>query len=133
MGGQKAGGQSDTYSTVVVDDDPLFRDWLRSSLEEGGDFRVLGEACNGAECIDLVHRVTPDVVILDLHMPDRDGLELAAYIKWHFPATRTIVTSSDDAPVYSRLARQQGVLAFIPKATLSVSALRQSLQAEPVP
>ncbi len=121
------------YGIVLVDDDPLFREWLRSSLEKSRDFTVLGEACNGVECVDLVHRLTPDVVILDLHMPDRDGLELAAYIRWHLPATQTIVTSSDDAPVYSRLARQQGVRAFIPKANLSISALRQSLQAEPVP
>ena len=67
-----------TYRAVLVDDDPLFRDWLRSLLAGSKDFEVLGEACNGAECIVLLNTVNPDVVVLDVYMPDR--------IDWNWPS-----------------------------------------------
>lgn len=128
MGSQRVKGASPTYRTILVDDDPLFRAWLRPSLEESAHFQILGEACNGAECIRLVNEVKPDVVILDVHMPDWDGLELADYIKTNFSDIKTIVTSSHSDQVYSRLAEQDGAVAFIPKADLSISALLQALQ-----
>lgn len=121
-------GSSLTYRTILVDDDPQFRAWLRPLLEESEHFQVLGEACNGAKCIRLIRRVKPDVVVLDVYMADRDGLELADYIRTHFSGIRTIVTSSHEDQVYSRLAQQEGAVAFIPKASLSVSSLLQALQ-----
>jgi two-component system, response regulator YesN len=128
MGSQLVRGSSLTYRTVLVDDDATFRAWLRPLLEESAHFQVLGEACDGAECIRLISQVKPDVVVLDVYMPDWDGLELAAYIGTQFSGIRTIVTSSHDDRVYSRLAEQDGAVAFIPKASLSVSSLLQALQ-----
>lgn len=125
---QRVKGRSLTYRTILVDDDALFRAWLRPLLEESPHFQVLGEACDGAECIRLVNQVKPDVVVLDVYMPDWDGLALADYIKTHFTGIQIIVTSSHDDQVYSRLAEQDGAVAFIPKANLSVSALLQALQ-----
>jgi len=97
-------------------------------LEQSPHFDVLAEACNGAECIHLVDRVKPDVVVLDVYMPDWDGLELAEYLKKHFADIKTIVTSSHNDQVYSRLAEREGAVAFIPKADLSVAALLDVLQ-----
>jgi len=116
------------YRTLLVDDDPLFRAWLRPLLEESPHFQVLGEACNGAECIRLIDETRPDVVVLDVYMPDGDGLELADQIRMHSPEVQTIVTSSHSNPVYSRLAEQDGAVAFIPKAGLSIAALLQALE-----
>lgn len=116
------------YRTLLVDDDPAFRDWLRGLLERSEEFEVCGEAGNGAECIAFLDRETPDVVVIDVYMPDRDGLELAQHIRERFPGTMTIVTSSHSERVYSRLARQEGAAAFIPKADLSVAALIEALQ-----
>jgi len=122
-----------TYPAVLVDDDPLFRDWLRSLLAGSKDFEVLGEACNGAGCIVLLNTVNPHVVVLDVYMPDWDGLELAQHIKTHFAGIKTIITSSHSDRVYSRIAAENGAGAFIPKADLSTSALLRALEAAPVP
>ncbi len=116
------------YRTVLVDDDPAFRDWLRPLLERSEHFEVCGEAGNGAECIAFLNHETPDVVVLDVYMPGCDGLELAQHIREHYPGIMTIVTSSHSERVYSRLARQEGAAAFIPKADLSVAALLEALQ-----
>lgn len=97
-------------------------------LEASPHFHVLGEACNGTECIRLVDSVKPDVVLLDVYMPDWDGLELADYIRANFADIKTIVTSSHNDQVYSRLAEQDGAVAFIPKSALSVTALLDALQ-----
>jgi len=133
MQGQQTGRQGRTYRTLLVDDDPLFRDWLRALLEESRHFEVLAEAGNGAECLGLLDTLTPDVVLLDVDMPDRDGLELTGYISVNCPGVRTIVVSSNEDRIYSMLAAAEGAVAFIPKSSLSVSALLQSLQASPVP
>lgn len=133
MKGQRPGGRRGRYRTVLVDDDSLFRGWLRSLLEESKDFEVTGEARNGAECLGLLDTIAPDVVLLDVDMPDRDGLELAGCISTRCPGVRTIVVSSHDDRVYSRLAALEGAVAFIPKSDLSVSSLLHHLQAAPVP
>jgi len=133
MQGQQTGRQGRAYRTLVVDDDPLFRDWLRSLLEDSLHFEVMAEAGNGAECLGLLDTLTPDVVLLDVDMPDRDGLELTGYISANCPGVRTIVVSSHEDRIYSMLAAAEGAVAFIPKSGLSVSALLQSLQASPVP
>jgi len=132
MQGRKTGRPGPTYRTLLVDDDPLFRDWLRSLLEASESFDVMAEAGDGGECLCLLDTLTPDVVVLDVNMPDRDGLELAGYISANCPGVRTIVVSSHDDRVYSRLAALEGAVAFIPKSCLSVSSLLQSLQAAPV-
>ncbi|MBE0431297.1 MAG: response regulator transcription factor [Dehalococcoidia bacterium] len=128
VGSQQVQGPSRTYRTILADDDPLFREWLRPVLENSAHFQVLGEACNGAECIRLVDKVRPDLVVLDVYMPDWDGLELADYLKKNFADIKTIVTSSHNDEVYSRLAEQDGAVAFIPKARLSVTALLDALR-----
>jgi len=132
MQGQQAGASGRAYRTLLVDDDPMFRDWLRSLLEDSRHFEVMGEAGNGAECLGLLDTLTPDVVLLDVDMPDRDGLEVTGYITANCPGVRTIVVSSNEDRVYSMLAAAEGAVAFIPKSGVSVSALLQSLQAAPV-
>ena len=128
MGNRQVQASVRTYRTILVDDDALFRDWLRPLLEESAHFQLSGEAANGEECIALIDKEKPDLVILDVYMPDWDGLALAEHIKTHFPSVKTIVTSSHSDCLYSRLAERDGALAFIPKARLSITALLQALQ-----
>jgi two-component system response regulator YesN len=117
------------YRVIVADDEPEFRGWLRSLLQGSRDFQVVGEAGTGAEAIELVKSLTPDLVIADMYMPEPDGLEVARYIQDHFPASRAILVSAHEERVYERLAREEGALAFIPKAKLSLDTLSQTLQA----
>lgn len=121
------------YRTAIVDDDPLFRGWLRSLLEGSKSFQLLGEACTGAECLALLDKHDADAVLLDVNLPDWDGLELAGYIRIRFPDVRIIVMSSHSDRIYSMLAQQKGAQAFIPKENISIASLLRALEAAPVP
>ena len=118
------------YRVIVADDEPEFRRWLCSLLEGNEDFQVVGETSNGAEALSLIELLLPDLVIADVYMPSPDGLELARYVRHHFPGTKAILVSAHGERVYERLGREEGALAFIPKAELSLNALRQALQGE---
>lgn len=118
------------YRVIVADDEAEFRRWLGPMLEGSDDFQVVGDADTGTEAIRLVELLVPDLLIADIYMPKLDGLELAEYLRHHFPSVRTILVSVHDELVYERLAREKGALAFIPKARLSLDALRQVLQGE---
>jgi two-component system response regulator AlgR len=65
---------------LIVDDEPPARERLRSMLAEFGDFEAAGEAGNGEQAIDMVDRLTPDIVLLDVRMPGIDGLEVARHL-----------------------------------------------------
>jgi len=65
---------------LIVDDEPPARERLRSMLAETGDFEVAGEAGHGEQAIDLVDKLTPDIVLLDVRMPGIDGLEVARHL-----------------------------------------------------
>jgi len=65
---------------LIVDDEPPARERLRSMLAEAGEFVLAGEAGNGEQAIDMVDRLTPDIVLLDVRMPGIDGLEVARHL-----------------------------------------------------
>jgi two-component system, LytTR family, response regulator AlgR len=69
-----------TLRILIVDDEPPARERLRSMLAEGGEFEVVGEAGNGEQALDLVDKLVPDVVLLDVRMPGIDGLEVARHL-----------------------------------------------------
>ena len=65
---------------LIVDDEPPARERLRSMLVEFGEYDVAGEAGNGGQALDLVDRLNPDIVLLDVRMPGIDGLEVARHL-----------------------------------------------------
>lgn len=116
------------YRVVVADDEPEFRSWLKSLLDDSEDFRLIGEASNGTEVVNLIPTLLPDLVIADMYMPEPDGLEVVRYVQHHFSGVKAILVSAYEEHVYERLARDEGALAFIPKTKLSLDALRQALK-----
>ncbi|MEN9205534.1 MAG: response regulator transcription factor [Thermostichales cyanobacterium BF4_bins_65] len=101
---------------VIADDHPLFRLGLRYSLQ-GEGFEVLAEAESGSQAVQLcgVHR--PDVVILDVKMPDQDGLQACQSIRRDFPAIVVVVLTTFQEPALVAAAQQAGARGFFSKDT----------------
>jgi DNA-binding NarL/FixJ family response regulator len=106
---------------VIVDDHPAFRAWARAVLAADG-FRVAGEAADAASALAEVQAVRPDVVLLDVQLPDADGFEVAGALLAG-PRPAIILTSSRDASAYAADLARTG-LPFIAKEDLSGSAIR---------
>jgi DNA-binding NarL/FixJ family response regulator len=79
---------------VIADDHPIFRDGLRKLLEEEPGLEVVGEAADGAEAVELARRLKPDLLLLDLAMPRRPGLEALRDLKEGPDGLRTIVLTA---------------------------------------
>jgi len=107
---------------VIVDDHPAFRAWARAVLAADG-FRIAGEAVDGASAVAEVRAVRPDVVLLDVQLPDTDGFEVADALLAARPVPAIILTSSRDAAAYAADLARTG-LPFIAKEDLSGSAIR---------
>jgi len=110
---------------VIVDDHPAFRAWARAVLAADG-FRVVGEAVDAASALAEVRAVRPDVVLLDVQLPDADGFEVAEALLAARPRPVIILTSSRDACAYEADLARTG-LPFVSKEDLSGSAIRTML------
>lgn len=113
-------------SVLIVDDHLRFRATARRWLTRGG-FDVIGEAADGADALEAAARLRPDVVLLDVQLPDTDGFEVAARLARNGNSPTTVVlTSTRDAAEFGDLVARSGARGFIPKAELtgpSLSAL----------
>jgi DNA-binding NarL/FixJ family response regulator len=112
---------------LIVDDHPSFRGTARALLESEG-FDVVGEAADGASAIEAVESLHPDVMLLDVHLPDIDGFEVAAALKKNGVPPAIVMTSSRDARDFGPLVEQSGARGFIAKAELSGATLSALLE-----
>ena len=114
-------------SVLLVDDDPMFR-WLATQILGDLGAEVVGSAANAAEAISAANAVRPDAVLVDVGLPDRDGVSLAyelAALPWR---PRVVLTSSDnDASAAIKPASPGDRLEFVPKAQLPSAPLRSLL------
>lgn len=82
---------------LLADDHPIFRDGLRKLLTSDDNLTIVGEASNGQECIQLLAKLKPDILLLDLRMPDKDGLAVLEEINFETMPTRVIIlTATED-------------------------------------
>jgi two-component system, NarL family, nitrate/nitrite response regulator NarL len=82
---------------LVADDHAIFRDGLRKLLEGNDDVQIIGEASNGNECVKMLAKLKPDILLLDLRMPEKDGLGVLEEINFDSTPTRVIVlTAAED-------------------------------------
>ena len=82
---------------LVADDHPIFRDGLRKLLDAADGVTIVGEASSGSECIQLLSKLKPDILLLDLRMPDKDGLAVLEEVNFDALSTRVIVlTAAED-------------------------------------
>jgi len=82
---------------LVADDHAIFRDGLRKLLEGADDIQIVGEASNGVECTKMLAKLKPDILLLDLRMPEKDGLGVLEEVNFDTLPTRVIVlTAAED-------------------------------------
>lgn len=105
-----------SISLIVVDDHPLFRQGLVSILEDEEDIHIVGEAGTGREAIEAYRDKLPDVVIMDIQMPELDGIEATALIKREFPGARIIVLTTYEGDVHAVRAIKAGAAAYMLKS-----------------
>ncbi len=79
---------------LIADDHPIFRDGLKRLLESEGEFKVIGEACDGVEAVSLARELVPEVMLLDLAMPRRQGLETLRELASDAKAVRVILLTA---------------------------------------
>ena len=109
-------------TVLIVDDHPSFRATARALLEVEG-YEVVGEAGDGGEAVAAVERLRPEIVLLDVQLPDVDGFEVAARLRALDRPPSVVLTSSRDGSDFGSLIERSGVRGFVPKGELSGAAL----------
>jgi CheY-like chemotaxis protein len=110
---------------LIVDDHVVFRTMARAALS--GSFQLLGEASDGAEALALSQELRPDVVLLDVHLPDADGFAVATALAAQDHRPVVVLTSSRDPGDFGSLVEESAVRGFIEKERLSADALIELL------
>lgn len=113
-------------TVLIVDDHAAFRSLARELLKADG-YTVIGEASDGRTGLDAVEALRPDVVLLDVRLPDMNGFELADRLTADGCQAAVVVTSSSDDPLYPERATSCGARGFVAKHDVCGSALDRLL------
>ena len=108
---------------LIADDHALVRSGLRALLEAQPDIEVAGEAADGAAAVEQSLKLKPDVVVLDLTMPGRNGINATEDLRRQCPASRVVVLTMHDDEAYVRIARLAGASAFVLKKSLATELI----------
>jgi len=115
---------------VIADDHRLILDGIRRALEAGGGFDIVGETQSGTQVLPLVARTQPDLVVLDLRMPNMDGLACLDEIRRRYPDVKVVMLSASTSQDLIETALRRGASAYILKTvdpTDLPSTLREAL------
>jgi DNA-binding NarL/FixJ family response regulator len=103
---------------LIADDDAAFLDSLRELIDSQPELTVVGAAAEGLEAIELVERLGPDAVVLDLHMPLLDGVSATARLRRDHPNVCLIALTGDEAPALHTAVREAGADEVLLKSQL---------------
>ena len=120
--GDPPAGDTVAVTVLIVDDHPSFRASARTLLEAEG-YEVVGEAESGSAAVLVAERLHPDLVLLDVQLPDLDGFEVAVLLRELEDPPEVVLTSSRDGADYGRCIEESGARGFVPKGDLSGAAI----------
>jgi len=106
-----------TVRAMLVDDHRIVREGLAYMLDGVEGIDLVGEAASGAELLDVIGRIEPDVVLLDVHMPEMSGLEVLEHLRRDHPEVKVIMLTMHDRAAYVQQALRLGALGYLLKST----------------
>jgi DNA-binding NarL/FixJ family response regulator len=119
---------------LIADDHALVRSGLRSMLQREPGVEIVGEARNGREAVELCRSLEPDLILMDVRMPEMDGLEATRTIKQECPGTGVLMVTMHENRDYMLEATKAGAVGYVLKDASRnelISAVRRVVNAEP--
>ena len=113
-----------TTRIVLADDHSLVRDGIRALLEEDANYEVIGEVSNGKEAVQMVLDKKPDLLIIDIRMPEMNGIEAVEELKKHSSTTKSIILSMHDSEEYILKSVNAGASGYLLKDTGKIEFLK---------
>jgi DNA-binding NarL/FixJ family response regulator len=114
----------DAVKILVADDNRLLIEGVRLALAEHPDIRIVGEATSGSQVLPLVGQTLPDIVLLDIGMPEMDGLTCLELIRRRYPEVKVVMLSGSQEPEQIQAALQRGASGYIVKTATCTSSRR---------
>jgi len=113
----------DKISVIVVDDHPIFLAGLQQLLKKQPDFELVGVAENATQLEAVLTQATPSVILMDIEMPERDGISATAFVRKHAPGTKVVMLTGYDNPDLIFRALKAGAVGYLLKNTRSKEVL----------
>jgi DNA-binding NarL/FixJ family response regulator len=104
---------------LIADDHEIFRKGVRSLLDTCPQWEICGEASNGVEAVEKARKLAPDIVIMDLSMPQINGLDAMRQILREIPKTRVVILTQHDSAYMFAAAMNAGALAYVTKSQVA--------------
>lgn len=108
---------------LTVDDHPLLREGIAAVVKRQTDMKIVGEACNGLEALTQFRQLLPDITLMDLQMPEMDGVQAIAAIRAEFPQARILVLTTYKGDAQSWRALRAGAQGYLLKSSLRTDLL----------
>lgn len=112
-----------SISVLLADDHTVVRDGLRAILEAQGDIKVVGDAANGREAVNLVLKLKPDITIVDITMPELNGIDAASRMRQLSPSTEIIILSMHANKRHIGRALQAGARGYLIKESAGMEVV----------
>jgi DNA-binding NarL/FixJ family response regulator len=102
-------------TVMIVDDHPVFREGIKALIGKNPRYEVVGEAGDARTALEVAHKIQPDIMIVDLSLPDRSGIELIRELQGRLPKVRSLVLSMHTKADYIASAFQSGARGYVVK------------------